>query len=78
VSTPSWTKIAGHKSRTSITKAARLRRASSQPDKMEKKVGEETTTTSARPLARAPSRTLLAMKLRWPSDLRTIPSFAVA
>ena len=45
---------------------------------MEKKVGEETTTTSARPLAVAPSSTLLTMKLRWPRVLRTIPSLGVA
>ena len=45
---------------------------------MEKKVGEETTTTSAGPLARPPSSTLLTMKLRWPMVLRATPSFGVA
>ena len=45
---------------------------------MEKKVGEETTTTSAGPLAAPPSSTLLAMKLRWPRVLRATPSFGVA
>ena len=41
-------------------------------------MGEETTTTSAGPLARAPSSTALTMKLRWPRVLRAIPSFGVA
>ena len=45
---------------------------------MAKKVGEETTTTSAGPLARPPSSTLVIMKLRWPMVLRAIPSFGVA
>ena len=70
--------MAGHRSRISTTNRARFSRASSQPDRMEKKVGEETTTTSAGPLARQPRSTLLAMKLRWPSVLRAIPSFGVA
>ena len=78
VSTPSSVKMAGHRSRTSTTSRARLSRASSQAEPMEKKVGEETTTTSAGPLAAAPSSTLLAMKLRWPRVFRAIPSFGVA
>jgi hypothetical protein len=45
---------------------------------MEKNVGEETTTVSAGPQARAPMSTLLAMKLRWPRVLRAIPSLGVA
>ena len=48
------------------------------PAPMAKKVGEETTTTSAGPLARPPSSTLVIMKLRWPMVLRAIPSFGVA
>ncbi len=70
--------MAGHRSRTSTTKRARFILASSQPDKMEKNVGEETSTTSAGPAARQPSSTLLTMKLRWPRVLRTMPSFGVA
>ncbi len=78
VSTPSSTKIAGHRSRTSTTNRARFSRASSHPDRMEKKVGEDTRTTSAGPLARQPSSTLLTMKLRCPRVLRAIPSLGVA
>src|ERR1700753_1310560 len=52
VSTPSSTKMAGHRSRISTTNRARLSLASSQAEPMEKKVGDETTTTSARPAAR--------------------------
>ena len=70
--------MAGHRSRTSTTSRARLSRASSQPAPMAKKVGEETTTTSAGPLARPPSTTLVIMKLRWPMVLRAVPSFGVA
>ena len=78
VSTPSSVKMAGHRSRISTTSRARFSRASSQAEPMEKNVGEETTTTSAGPLASPPSSTLLTMKLRWPRVLRTIPSFGVA
>ena len=70
--------MAGHRSRTSTTRRARLRRASSQPAPIEKKVGEETTTTLAGPLAHPPSSTLLTMKLRWLRVLRATPSFGVA
>ena len=78
VSTPSSTKMAGHRSRTSTISRARLSLASSQAAPMEKKVGEETTTASAGPHRRPPSSTLRAMKLRWPMVLRSTPSFGVA
>ncbi len=78
VSTPNSTKIAGQRSRTSITSRARRRRASHQAEKIEKKVGDETTTTSAGPTRRPPSRGPETMKLRWPSVLRTMPSLGVA
>jgi hypothetical protein len=55
-----------------------LLRASSHAAPIEKNVGEETTTTSACPLARQPSSTLLIMKLRCPRVLRATPSFGVA
>ena len=58
----------------SSTNVARLRLASSQPDKIEQKVGAETTTASAGPLARPPTSTLLAIKPSWPSAARAIPS----
>ena len=74
VSTPSSTKMAGHRSRTSTTKRARFTLASSHPESTEKNVGEETSTTSAGPAARQPSSTLLAMKLRWLRLLRITPS----
>ena len=70
--------MAGHRSRTSTTRRARLSRASSQPAPMAKNVGEETTTTSAGPLGRQPSSTAETMKLRWPMVLRATPSFGVA
>jgi len=55
-----------------------LRRARSQAEKAEKKVGEETTTTSAGPDRRAPRRTLDTMKVRWPMLFFTTPSLGVA
>jgi hypothetical protein len=39
--------MAGHRSRISTTSRARLSLASSHPEPMAKKVGEETTTTAA-------------------------------
>ena len=78
VSTPSSVKMAGHRSRISTTSRARLILASTQAAPMEKNVGDDTTTTSARPLGRAPSSTQVAMKLRWPRVLRATPSFGVA
>ena len=78
VSTPSSTKIAGHRSRTSTTSRARFSRASSQAEPREKNVGDDTTTVSARPHARPPSSTLLTMKLRWERVLRATPSLGVA
>ena len=78
VSTPSSTKMAGHRSRTSMTKRARLSLAMAQAPKIEKKVGEETTTTSTAPTRRAPSSTLVTMKLRWPIVFLVKPSFGVA
>ena len=56
--------MAGHRSRTSTTNRARLRRAKTQAAKIEKKVGDDTTTMSARPLRRHPSTTALTMNDR--------------
>ena len=70
--------MAGHRSRTSTTSRARLSRASSQAEAMEKNVGEDTTTASAGPLARQPSSTLDTMKLRCDRVLRAMPSLGVA
>ena len=47
------TKMAGHRSRISTTNRARFSRASTQAAPMEKNVGEDTTTVSAGPQARA-------------------------
>ena len=58
----------------SSTNRARLRLASSQPDKIKQQVGADRTTASAGPPARPPTSTLLAMKPSWPSAVRAIPS----
>ena len=51
----------------------------SHAEKIEKNVGEETTTTSGRPgRAEPPSTTLETMNDRWPSVFFTMPSLGVA
>jgi len=78
VSTPSSTKIAGHRSRTSTTNFDRFSLASTHALAIEKNVGDETTTTSGRPTARPARRGPLSMKLTCPRVFFANPSFGVA
>ena len=76
--TPRSTKIAGHRSRTSITKGRPILHDTTRAATAAKSVGEDATSTSASRTCGVPWRTAWSMYQRCPSVFLRKPRFGVA